>query len=91
MRDASDSAVWQSCVSHVLHPVKVAIIEAHLLIRRPLSARDLERLFANDAYYLSMVSYHCNKLAEIEVLTLWEKRPVRGVVENLFVLAVPPE
>lgn len=56
-----------------------------------MSAKDLERLFDDDGLYLSMVSYHCKKLAEIEVLTLWEKRPVRGAEESLFVLAVQPE
>ncbi len=69
--------------------MKVAIIEAHFWIGRPLSAKDLERLFDDDGYYLSMVSYHCKKLAEMEVLTLWEKRPVRGALESLFVLSVP--
>jgi hypothetical protein len=91
VRGAQDAAVWQACVPHVLHPVKVAIIEAHFWIKRPLSAKDLERLFADDRYYLSMVSYHCNKLAEFGVLKLWKKRPVRGAVENLFVLAVQSE
>jgi len=70
----------------VLHPVKVAILEAHLWIKRPLSAKDLERLFDDHSYYLSMISYHCNKLAEIGMLELWKKRLVRGAVENLFVL-----
>jgi hypothetical protein len=91
VRDAQEAAVWQTCVSHVLHPVKVAIIEAHLWIGQPLSAKDLERLFDYDPYYLATVSYHCNKLAEIEVLSLLEKRPVRGVVESRFVLVVQPE
>lgn len=91
MRGALDAAVWQACVPRVLHPAKVAVLEAHLWIRRPLSAKDLERLFADDYYYLSMVSYHCNKLEEIGILKLWKKRPVRGAVENLFVLAVQSE
>jgi len=80
------AAVWQACVPHVLHPVKVSILEAHFWIGQPLSARDLERLFGYDPYYLSVISYHCNKLAEMEILKLWKKRPVRGAVENLFVL-----
>jgi len=88
VRDAQDAAVWQACVPHVLHPVKVAILEAHLWIGQPLSAKDLERLFEYEPYYLSMISYHCKKLAEIEVLTLWKKRPVRGAEESLFVLSV---
>jgi hypothetical protein len=89
VRSAQETAVWQACVPHVLHPVKVAIIEAHLWIGRPMSAKNLERLFDDEGYDLSMVAYHCKKLAEMEVLTLWKSRPVRGVIENFFVLSVP--
>lgn len=88
-RGGRDAAVWELCVPRVLHPVKVAVIETHLYIRRPMSPRDLEKLFDDrEGYYLSMVAYHCNKLVEIGVLELWKKRPVRGVVENLFVLSM---
>jgi len=90
-RGAQEAAIWQACVPRVLHPVKVAILEAHIWIGLPLSASDLERSFGYDPYYLSMVSYHCNKLAEMEVLSLWKKRPVRGAVENLFVLTLRAE
>jgi hypothetical protein len=91
VRGAREAAVWQACAPRAPHPVKVAIIEAHLWMGQPLSAKELEGMFDYGPYYLSMVSYHCKKLAEIGVLKLWEKRPIRGVVENLFVLVVQPE
>lgn len=76
---------WEALVGPLIHPTKVLIIEAMLCINCPLSARDLERVFEKRlGLSMSAVSYHMKELAKLGVLTLVEKRPVRGAWQKFY-------
>lgn len=74
---------WSSLVPHVVHPVKVAIVEATLWIGRPLSASDLCRSFGVE-HNVSLVSYHQVQLAKLGVLERVATRPARGAEEKFY-------
>lgn len=75
---------WEALVPLVIHPLKVAILEALEWIGQPLSASDLTKVFDDEEIYLSHVSYHLRKLGEVGVLELQRTRPVRGSVEKFY-------
>jgi hypothetical protein len=88
-RDERRTFAWQALVPQLLHPIKVAIIEALLCMERPLSASELTKLFGEDdsQSYLSKVSYHARGLEALGVLKVERTRPVRGAVESFYVFA----
>ncbi len=76
---------WGSVVPHLVHPAKVAIIEALLWVAEPLSPSDLVKLFDDDKdYYLSIVSYHVRGLAKAKALEVRRTRQVRGAQETYY-------
>lgn len=75
---------WDALVPHVIHPVKVTIVEAMLWIDQPLSSTDLVKLMDDDEVYLSHVAYHVRKLAEAGALRPVRKRQVRGAIETFY-------
>lgn len=75
---------WDVLVSLVVHPAQVAIIEAMMWVRVPLSATDLRKLFDDDSFYLSLLAYHLTKLHKIGALEVECERPVRGVREKFY-------
>jgi hypothetical protein len=77
---------WDELVPRVVHPLKVAIIEALLWIGAPLSATDLKNIF-DDGSNLSLISYHLVTLAKVEALTIVRKRQGRGSVEKFYFFA----
>jgi hypothetical protein len=77
---------WAALVPHVVHPLKVAIIEALVWIGEPLSPAELERILDHQ-FGLSLVSYHVNKLVETGVLEPVGNRPVRGAMETFYFFA----
>lgn len=85
MSEANDQFDWGALVPHVLHPLKVAIIEAMLWIELPLSAKELDRVFDEGAG-LSLISYHVRTLAKMDVIEIVEERPVRGALQRLYEL-----
>ncbi len=80
---------WSTLVPQVVHPLKVAIVEALLWVDRPLSATDLTKLFDNERHSVAHVSYHLIKLAEIGALEVMGKRETRGATEKFYFFASP--
>lgn len=76
---------WGSLVPHLVHPAKVAIIEALLWVREPLSPSDLVKLFDDGKdYYLSIVAYHVRGLVKAGALEVRRTRQVRGAQETYY-------
>jgi hypothetical protein len=75
---------WSALVPHVVHPLKVAAIEALQWVGQPLSASDLTKSIDNDRCSLAHVSYHLVKLAEADALEVVRTRRVRGATEKFY-------
>jgi hypothetical protein len=76
---------WGSLVPLLVHPAKVAIIEALLWVERPLSPTEIVRLLGNEReYYLSLVSYHTVSLAKVGVIKKVRTRSARGALEKFY-------
>jgi repressor of nif and glnA expression len=67
---SAEEFCWSSLVASVVHPVKVAIIEALLWIEEPLSAAQIVRLFrgAGREFYDSNIRFHLSALVEMGLL-----------------------
>lgn len=74
---------WSGLVSRIVHPIKVAIIEAIDWIDEPLSAAELTRLLTGE-FDLSLVSYHVRSLAKSGVVRDVRHRQVRGAQETYY-------
>ena len=61
---------WEPFLPHLVHPLKVAIVEALLWIGEPLSAVQLGKVVrgVGEALRESTVRYHVGHLAEVGVL-----------------------
>lgn len=81
---------WAALVPRVVHPAKVAIVEALIRIGRPLSATELRDLFNEPGYYLSLVSYHARELEKVGVIEEIGSRQVRGATEKFYFFPLPP-
>jgi hypothetical protein len=77
---------WDSLVPHLVHPVKVAIIEAMEWVDVPLSPRELDRIF-DEQFGLSLVAYHVRTLAEVGVVEKVGQQPVRGALQTFYALS----
>ncbi len=75
---------WAALVPQVLHPHKVAIIEALLEIGKPMSASDLSRCFGAAGKGLSQIAYHVSSLADAGVIEKVSERQVRGTKEKFY-------
>lgn len=75
---------WDAFVPRVVHPLKVAIIEAVRSIGQPLSSSELTKVIDADEFPLASVSYHVRKLAEVGVVKAVRKRQVRGSIETFY-------
>lgn len=80
---------WETLVPLLVHPAKVAIIEAMAWIDRPLSATDLDRILQGHAGGVSLLSYHLRKLAELGVIERVRQETVRGAVQTFYGLPEP--
>lgn len=74
---------WSALVPQIVHPLKVAIIEALLWVDQPLSATDLRKL-CDDEFSTSVFSYHLPTLVEAGALKMVRKRKVRGTTEKFY-------
>jgi DNA-binding transcriptional ArsR family regulator len=75
---------WTVLVS-LVHPLKVAIIEALHYIGRPMSASDFNNLFGRSKSTLSDVSYHVRALAKDKVVEMVAERDgLRGPKEKFY-------
>jgi hypothetical protein len=75
---------WEGLVPLIVHPVKVAIIEAIDWINEPLSASDLTKVINDGKLRLPHVAYHVKNLGEIGVLKVVRRRAVRGSLEKFY-------
>jgi hypothetical protein len=76
---------WSTLVPRLVHPAKVAIIEALLWVGEPLSPSDLVRAFASQReYYLAIVAYHVRELAELGAIEVVRTRQKRGAQEKFY-------
>lgn len=77
---------WEVFVPRLVHPVKVAIIEAMLWIGQPVSAKQLELSFDAEKYYLSLISHHAKHLSDLGVIEILGWAPVvgKGVTEKFY-------
>lgn len=82
---------WNLLVPLVVHPLKVAIVEALHWIGEAVSPTDLSRMFGEDTedHYLSLVAYHASKLEEIGAVEVVRTRPARGALEKFYGLRLP--
>lgn len=67
---------WSALVPRLVHPTKVAILEAMLWIGRPMSATELEEVACGDTA-LESFSYHLKRLVNAGVLEAVGKLKVR--------------
>ncbi len=84
---------WSTLVPLLVHPTKVAIIEALAWVEEPASPTDLTRMFGEGErkdQYLSLIAYHAAKLQEIGVIEVVRTRPVRGALEKFYALTSQP-
>jgi hypothetical protein len=77
---------WDTLVPYLIHPVKVAIIEAMEWVDVPLSPRELDRIF-DEEFGVSTVSYHMRTLADAGVVKKVRQRPVRGALQTFYALS----
>ncbi|HVO53112.1 MAG TPA: hypothetical protein VMT37_01730 [Solirubrobacterales bacterium] len=90
-RNGGEHFDWNLLVPLVVHPLKVAIVEALHWIGRPVSPTDVSRMFGEDTedHYLSLVAYHASKLEEIGAVEVVRTRPARGALEKFYDLRLP--
>jgi hypothetical protein len=74
---------WETLVPRLVHPTKVAIVEAVAWIGQPLSAVDLREVF-DERLDLSSISYHVVQLAKVGALVKVSERQVRGAVKKSY-------
>lgn len=77
---------WGFLVPHLIHPVKVAIIEAMEWVAVPVSPRELDRIFGEE-FGVSLVSYHMRTLANIGVVEKVRQQSVRGALQTFYSLS----
>ena len=75
---------WDVLVPHIVHPLKVAIIEAMWWVQEPLSATDLTKMISHEKYGLAHISYHMVGLARVGAIKVVGSRPVRGSLEKFY-------
>lgn len=75
---------WAALVPLVIHPAKVATIEAMRWMEQPLSSNDLVELFSSEDLYLSLVAYHVRQLAKFGVIRRVDSRQRRGAIETFY-------
>jgi hypothetical protein len=71
---------WEPFLPHLVHPLKVAIVEALLCIGEPLSAVLLGKVLSSvgDGFREPNVRYHLNHLAEVGLLEMTNAIPSHG-------------
>jgi DNA-binding transcriptional ArsR family regulator len=74
---------WDALVPLLVHPSKVAIIEALLSLERPMSGSQLKKLFGSDCG-LKSIPHHVLALRDAGVLEVVDERPVRGAREYFY-------
>jgi hypothetical protein len=84
--NGNDHFNWDTLVPYLIHPVKVAIIEAMEWVDVPLAPRDLDRIF-DEEFGVSLVAYHMRTLVDVGVVEKVRQRPVRGALQTFYALS----
>jgi DNA-binding transcriptional ArsR family regulator len=86
MREGSEPLPfsWDELVPLLVHPLRVAVIEALCHIGEPLSTADLQQIIEDDRS-LSVISYHLVTLAEIGAVIV-VRQPQLGATERFYAL-----
>lgn len=80
---------WDELVPRIVHPTKVAIIEALRHLGHELSSTEMSKMFGGPKASLSHVAYHVRSLAEKGALVQTGERQVRGALEKFFYFPQP--
>ncbi|MDX6626074.1 MAG: hypothetical protein QOE56_1063 [Solirubrobacterales bacterium] len=84
-RDELPSFNWAALVPNLVHPIRVAMVEAWSWIDRPLSSTDFAQIFDNE-FSVSYLAYHVRELLKMKALKKVSSRQVRGATESFYVL-----
>lgn len=76
---------WDTLVPHLIHPAKVAIIEALEWVEVPLSPKELDRIF-DEEFGVSLVSYHVRTLMDVGAVERVRQEAVRGALQSFYTL-----
>lgn len=87
MREGSEPLPfsWDELVPLLVHPLRVAIIEALRHIGEPLSTADLQEVTEEDCS-LSVVSYHLVTLARVGAVEIVRRRQLGATTERFYAL-----
>ncbi|HMI82264.1 MAG TPA: helix-turn-helix domain-containing protein [Solirubrobacterales bacterium] len=88
-REEREAHLWSSLVPHLIHPVKLVILEALLYMEQELAASQISSLVGEHEYSTAVISYHLKVMAKAGVIELVESKKVRGSEMHLFDLAKP--
>src|SRR3954447_10626633 len=83
--DKRENFEWDMLIPHLVHPLKVAIIEAMSWIDEPVSPRELDLVFEEE-FGVSLVSYHVRVLVGYGALEQVRQQAVRGALQTFYVL-----
>jgi DNA-binding transcriptional ArsR family regulator len=88
MREGSEPLPfsWEELVPLLIHPLRVAIIEALRRIGEPLSTADLNEVFDDD-YALSVIAYHLGTLVGVDAIEVVSPPEAAGSTERCYRLA----
>ena len=86
--DSEDTPIpgWSTALFSLIHPLKVATVEAFCLIGEPMSGLLVYEVLGRPASF-GTVSYHVRRLAEVGVLVELYVEPRRGAHERFYGLA----
>ena len=79
---------WSGLVPQVVHPLRVAIVEALDWINQPLSPSEFRDVFEQE-FGLPTIAYHVNKLAEAGAIVEVGTQSVRGATQTFFFFTKP--
>jgi hypothetical protein len=84
--DPEDMPGWSAALFSLIHPIKLAAVEAFLYIEEPMSGLLVYEVLGRPASF-GTVSYHVRRLAEVGVLVDLYVEPRRGAHERFYGLA----
>ncbi len=76
---------WEELVPLLIHPLRVATIEALRHVGEPLSTTDFREVL-DDQYSLSVISYHLLTLAKVGAVVVARQRQVGASTERFYAL-----
>jgi len=76
---------WGLLISHSIHPIRIAAVEAMRWIEEPFSAVDLKRMHEEDPPSVEVIAYHLRVLAtELPMFRVYETERIRGATRRLY-------